>query len=207
MGYNEYIDPPPPQNISNFFAAADLSSQSSFDTVKYNRAWYRAKGICSSILSSEEIPDARSGSLSIALNHIEIASIMAVTGTILPKRYANVITRHKQKKNILSHATSVGNKQKQTEDRKTFSISNIVSIVTSPSNKTDQNELHSIRDLLQCGRSSAYCQQKRASTKRGHLIAQVKNTSVKWSIKPCIVQTKKISKALRQEMVDRTMKN
>ena len=52
MGYNEDIDPPPPQNISNVFAAADLSSQSSYDTVKYKRAWHRAKGIRSSILSS-----------------------------------------------------------------------------------------------------------------------------------------------------------
>ena len=114
---------------------------------------------------------------------------MAVTGTIMPKQYANVITRHEQKKNILSHATSVGNKQKQTEDRKTFVISNIVSIVTSPSKKTDHNEVHKIRDLLQCSRSSAYRQQRKASTKRGHLIAQVKNTSVKWSIKPRMVRT------------------
>ena len=38
MGYNEDIDPPPPQDISNVFAAADLLSQSSYDTVKYKRA-------------------------------------------------------------------------------------------------------------------------------------------------------------------------
>ena len=73
---------------------------------------------------------------------------MAVTGTILPKRYANVITRHKQKKKRLSHATYVGNKRKQTENRKTFVISNIVSIVSSPSKKTDQNEVNAIRYLL-----------------------------------------------------------
>ena len=126
---------------------------------------------------------------------------MAVTGTILPKRYANVITRHEQKKKILPHATSVGNKRKQTEYRKTFVISNIVSIVTSPTKKTDHIEVHTIRDLLQCSRSSAYRQQRTASTKRGHLIAQVKNTSVKWSIRPRIVRTKKISKALRQKLV------
>ena len=83
---------------------------------------------------------------------------MSVTGTIFPKRYANVITQHKQKKKILSHATSIGNKRKQTEDRKTFVISNIVSIVTSPSKKTDQNEVITIWDLLQCSRSSAYRQ-------------------------------------------------
>ena len=48
---------------------------------------------------------------------------------------------------------------------------------------------------------------KKASTKRGHLITQVKNTSVQWSIKTCIVRTKKISKAFRKETVDWIMKN
>ena len=48
---NEDIDTPTPQDISNAFAAADLSSQSSYDTVKYKRSWHRAKGIRSSILS------------------------------------------------------------------------------------------------------------------------------------------------------------
>ena len=131
---------------------------------------------------------------------------MAVTDTILPNQYANVITRHKQKKRILSHPTSVGNKRKQTEDRNTFVISNIVSIATSPSKRKDHNEVNAIRDLLQCSRSSAYRQQRKASSKRGHLIAQVKNTSVKLSFKPCIVRTKKISKALRKETVDWIMK-
>ena len=187
MADNEDIDPPPPHDISNVFAAADLSYQSSYDSVKYKCAWHRAKGIRSYILSSGESPDTQSRALSIALNHREIASIVAVTGTILPKRYANVITRQEQKKKILSHATSIGNKQKQTEDRKTFVISNIVSIVSSPSKKTDQNEVNAIQDLLQCSRSSEYHQQKIASIKRGHLIAQVKNTALKWSIKPCIV--------------------
>ena len=132
MAGNEDIDTPPPQYISNVFAAAYLLYQSSYDTVKYKRAWHRAKGIRSYILSSGESPDAPSSAFSIALNQREISSIMEVTSTILPKQYANVITRHKQKKKLLSHATSVGNKQKQTEDRKTFFISNIVSIVTSP---------------------------------------------------------------------------
>ena len=52
MGYNEDIDPPPPHDISNVFSAADLSSQSSYDSVKYKCAWHMAKGIRSSILSS-----------------------------------------------------------------------------------------------------------------------------------------------------------
>ena len=126
MAGNEEIDTPPPQDISNVFAAVDLLSQSSYDTLKYKRAWQRAKGIRSYILSSGESPDARSRELSIALNHRKIAPIMFVTGTILPKLYANVITRHEQKKTIFSHATSIGNKRKQIEDRKTFFISNIV---------------------------------------------------------------------------------
>ena len=38
MAYNEDLDPPPPHDISNVFAAADFSSQSSYDSVKYKRA-------------------------------------------------------------------------------------------------------------------------------------------------------------------------
>ena len=93
MDRNEDIDTPPPHNISNVFAAADLSSQSSYNPVKYKRACHRAKRFCSPILSSGESPDAQSRAFSIALNHGEIASIMAVTGTIFPKLYAKVITR------------------------------------------------------------------------------------------------------------------
>ena len=48
---------------------------------------------------------------------------------------------------------------------------------------------------------------KKASTKRGYLIAQVHNAAVKWSVKLCIVQTKKVSKALRQKLVEWIMKN
>ena len=86
---------------------------------------------------------------------------MAVTGAISPKKYANAITRHEQKKKILYHATSVVTKRRQTEDRKTFVISNIVSIVSSPSKKADLNEVHAIMYLLQCSMSSAYCRGKR----------------------------------------------
>ena len=49
MAGNEDIDTPPKQDISNVFAAADLSSQSSYDTVKYKRAWHRVKVIRSSV--------------------------------------------------------------------------------------------------------------------------------------------------------------
>ena len=91
------------------------------------------------------------------------------------------------KRKQLSHTTSVGKIQKQTEDRNVFVISNIVSIVLSPSNKTNQNEVQAIKDLLQCSMSSAYCQKKIASTKCGKLVYQVHNIEVKRSIKPCIV--------------------
>ena len=114
---NEDINPPPPQDISNVFAAVYLSSQSSYDTVKYKRAWHRAKGIRSSHLSSGESPDAQSRALTIALNRREIASIMAVTGIILPKRYANVITRHKQKKKYchMQPLLEINEKKQKTE--------------------------------------------------------------------------------------------
>ena len=75
-----------------------------------------------------------------------------------------------------------------------------------PSKKADKNEVQAIKYLLQCSMSSEY-RQKKASTKRGHLISQVHNTEVKWSIKLCIVQTKKVCKTLRQKLVEWIMKN
>ena len=38
MADNEDIDPPPPHDISNVFAAADLSSCSSSDSAKYKHS-------------------------------------------------------------------------------------------------------------------------------------------------------------------------
>ena len=58
MAYNEDLDPPPPQDKSNLFAAVDLSSRSSSDSAKYKCAWLKAKLIRSSILYAEEFPDA-----------------------------------------------------------------------------------------------------------------------------------------------------
>ena len=52
MVYNEDLDPPPPQDISNVFAAAELLSHSSSDSDKYKSAWHRAKVIRSSVLST-----------------------------------------------------------------------------------------------------------------------------------------------------------
>ena len=80
-----------------------------------------------------------------------------------------------------------------------------MSIVSYPSKKADK-KVHAIKDLLQCIMSSAYCQ-KKASTKLGHLISQVQNTEVKWSIKTCIVRRKQFIKASRQKLVEWIMKN
>ena len=104
--------------------AADLSSQSSYDSVKYKRAWHRAKGIRSSILSSGENPYAQSRALYIVLNHREIASIMAVTGTIFPKQYANAITRHEQKKKYcpMQHLLEINKNKQKTEKRLSYPI-------------------------------------------------------------------------------------
>ena len=66
---NEELNPPPPQDILNVFATAELSSCSSSDSDKYKRAWLKAKIIRYYILSSVECPYARSRALSAALNH------------------------------------------------------------------------------------------------------------------------------------------
>ena len=57
MDDNEDIYPPPTHDISNVFVAVDLSSPSSFYSVKYKRAWLKAKVIRFSILFSQECPD------------------------------------------------------------------------------------------------------------------------------------------------------
>ena len=54
MADNEELDPPPPHDISNEFAAVDLSSRSSYDSAKYERAWIKEKVIRFSILSTGE---------------------------------------------------------------------------------------------------------------------------------------------------------
>ena len=51
MADNEDLDPPPPQDIQNIFAASNLFSHSSSGSAKYKRSWLKAKLIRSSILS------------------------------------------------------------------------------------------------------------------------------------------------------------
>ena len=52
MDFNEDLDPQPAHDISNVFAAAELSSHSSSDSAKYKRTCLKAKLIRSSIFSS-----------------------------------------------------------------------------------------------------------------------------------------------------------
>ena len=66
---NEDIDLPPPQEVSNVFAATDLSSCSSYYSNKYICGCLKAKLIRSCILFDRECPDACSRALSIAPNH------------------------------------------------------------------------------------------------------------------------------------------
>ena len=101
MDDNEELDYPPPQDISDVFSAADLSSCSSSDSDKYKHACLKVKVIRSSILSSGECPDACSRALSFALNHKEIASIMAVTGAILPKNMPMQLPDMNKRKNVV----------------------------------------------------------------------------------------------------------
>ena len=80
---------------------------------------------------------------------------MPVTGAISPKQYDNAITRNEQKKKYypMQHQSEI-NKNKPKIDF--FVVSNIASIVSSPSKKADKNEVHAIKDLLQWSISSAY---------------------------------------------------
>ena len=54
--------------------------------------------------------------------------------------------------------------------------------------------------------SSTYCRVKMACTKCGQFISQVHNIEVKWSAKLCIFRTKRVSKTLREKLVECIMK-
>ena len=74
-------------------------------------------------------------------------TLWLVTGAISPKNIPiQLFDMNKIK--ILSHATSNGNKLKQVEERKTFVIYNIVSIVWSPSKKSDLKKFMKLRIYL-----------------------------------------------------------
>ena len=124
MADNEGLDPPTRHDISNVFAAIYLSSCSSSDSARYKRAWIKAKVIHSSILTAGECPDACSGVLSIALNHREIASIMAVTGAILPKNTPMQLPEMNKGKQYcpMLHKSVINKNKQKTEKILSYSI-------------------------------------------------------------------------------------
>ena len=95
--------------------------------------------------------------------------------------------------------------KKTNRRQKYFVIYNIVSIISSPSNKVDKNKVHAINDLLQCSISSEYRRKKGLEKTwtfyfsipqyRGEMVYQTMN-----------FRTKKVSKALRQKLVEWIMK-
>ena len=102
---------------------ADLSSCSPSDSAKYKRACLKAKVICSYIWSAGECPDAYSRVLYIALNHKEKASIMAVTGAILPKKcQCNNPTWIKEKYCPMQHQLGINKNKYKTEKLLSYPI-------------------------------------------------------------------------------------
>ena len=103
---------------------------------------------------------------------------MTVTGAIFSTKYANAITRHEQKKKMLSHATPVSNKREQTEDKKLFSYPILYPLCHLHQRNQIKMKFTQLRIYF-----NVVCQvhvfRKKASKKREHFIAQFHNTEVK----------------------------
>eukprot|EP00978_Attheya_sp_CCMP212_P030075 scaffold109456_cov58-Attheya_sp.AAC.1 len=89
-------------------------------------------------------------------------------------------------------AKSNGNSRKQTEDRKQFVTTNLVSIVSSPGNEGQKRELEGIQSILGCSRSTAQRTRHQVSAKWAHLLSMPTDKTVKWAVKPRIVRKKKV---------------
>ena len=109
------------------------------------------------------------------------------------------MTRHEQKKNIMSNAKLVGNKQNKHNTGTHLSYAIFFPLCDHHQRNQIKMNFTLIWFYLNVVCQVQIVKKKIASTKRGHLIAEVHNTEVKWFIKPCIVRTNKISKALRQK--------
>jgi hypothetical protein len=207
---NDEEESPLPQDLTNVFEAADLSSRSSSKSSQYKSDWHKAKKIRASILSAGALDDC-SRALSIALNHKDISPIITKTGAIVPQEYAGVLQQYKQKKKMIADATSVGDKRKLSEDKITFITTSLVVGVHSPSKiiskKESKQELEIIRSIYNCSLPTAYTKRRALVSKRGKLKSNINNKDVKWSVKPCIVRTKKVSDKLRLELTKWILKN
>ena len=113
---------------------------------------------------------------------------------------------NKRKKYCPMQHQSVINKNKKNTE-KLFSYPILCPLCHIHQRKKIKSKFSQFRIYFKVAGQVHIINKKKASTKHGHLIAQVKNTSVIWPIKPRIVRTKKISKASRQEIVDWIMKN
>ena len=91
------------------------------------------------------------------------------------------------KRKILSNEASVGNIQKQTEDRFFLSYPILCPLCHPYQRKKIKNKFTQLRIDFNVGCQLHIVGEKKSSTQRGHLIDQVHSTAVKWSIKPRIV--------------------
>jgi hypothetical protein len=140
---------PTPQNLSHVFSEDSVSGNESSQSKSYTTAWRQSKSIQQSILSCGNSNEDRSRALTIALKHKSLKDIVAQAGAIIPKEYVTAIHHQKQQTKMIAVAKSNGNLRRQTEDRKTFVINNLVSIVSSPGTKGQKHELNGFQSMMQ----------------------------------------------------------
>ena len=141
---------PTPQSLSHVFTEDCVDSNQSVHSTSYQTAWRNSKSIQQVILSSGNSTDDRSRALTIALKHKSLKDIVAQAGAIVPQTYVTAILHQEQKTKMIAAAKANGNSRKQTEDRKTFVTSNIVSIVSDAGDKPKKNELYGLSNILGC---------------------------------------------------------
>ena len=99
------------------------------------------------------------------------------------------MTKAKEKNCPMQHLLEINENKQKTET--IFSYPVLCPLCNIHQRKQIKMKLMQFRIYFNVAGQVHIVNKKTNSTKRGHLIAQVKNTSVKWSIKPCIVRTKK----------------
>jgi hypothetical protein len=108
---------------------------------------------------------------------------------------------------MIAVAQSNGNCRKQTEDRKAFITTTLVSMVSSPGKRATKHELDGIQSILGCSRNTAQRTRHRVSAKRARLQSVQDDKTVKWAVKPRIVRKKKVDDTLIQKVVDWILRN
>jgi hypothetical protein len=205
---------PTPMNLSSDFssfpsAGPSTTGQSTtrqLSSSQYMSQYRATKRITQCILSAGATAEEQSNALKHALTHKDVALLMHAVGPIVPKEYAAAIYQHQQKQRLITCAQAAGNKKRPCDDRKTFVYSNIVSVISSPNNKS-KHDIRGIMSLTNRSRTTAYRYKKRLASKRGVLIAERSNPQVKWSILPRTIRPKKVSEALRASVVEWILKN